>query len=46
MILRDRAMNLPGKAVESNWTGLMAGFVFQDINDQASEWVGLFAMKI
>lgn len=37
LTLRDRARHLQAREKENSWTGLMTNFVFEDINNQASE---------
>lgn len=36
-VLRDRARDLDPRDQEEKWSGLMANFVFNKINDQASQ---------
>ena len=35
--LRDKARHLQAREKEISWNGLMTNFVFEDINNQASE---------
>ena len=37
LALRDKAKELGPSESEAKWTGLMSGFVFQDINNHASQ---------